>query len=81
MAGATAERARQCFLYLVIAGMWVFIQQSFGRHDNARRAEPALDGAVLDKGFLNGMQGLGAADAFDGADGFSHTLYGKSKAG
>ena len=38
------------------------------REDHARRAEAALDGSILDKGFLQGMEFLPGRDAFDGGD-------------
>jgi hypothetical protein len=34
----------------------ILVQQGLGRHDHARRAEPALDPAVVHKGLLDGMQ-------------------------
>src|ERR1017187_1642809 len=63
---AAAQVAGQIMTYLVVTGIGVFIQQLLHHHDEAGRAEAALEGARLDKGFLNRIEFLARCQSFDG---------------
>src|SRR5439155_10506448 len=56
VARAAAEIAGQCEAYLVLGGLAPLGQQRRGRHQHARRTEPALDPAGLDERALEGMR-------------------------
>jgi len=49
---ASAQIARYRLAYLVPVRVRVSVEQSFGRHQHARSAEPALNCSVLNKGPL-----------------------------
>ena len=48
--------------------MRVRVQERLGSHDLARRANPALEAAILDKGLLQGVQAIALRQPFDGGD-------------
>src|SRR3954454_18380636 len=56
VAGATAEVPLERPPYLVLARRGVLLEQADGREHHPRRAEPALEGVLLVKGLLHGME-------------------------
>ena len=68
VAGAAAQIAGQAVLDFLDAGPWVPVQERDRRHDHSRRAVSALDGALVDKGFLDGRELAVFRHAFDGRD-------------
>jgi hypothetical protein len=59
----------------------VLEEQSLAHEDHARGAVAALDGEVVDEGLLQGVEGVGAAEAFDGDDFGAVELDGEDEAG
>jgi hypothetical protein len=84
IAGAAAQRVFEGVFDVVFAGIGVLQQQGVGGHQLPGDAEAALDGAVIDKGLLQGVQrrtrGLGG-QALDGDDLFALYLEGRIGAG
>src|SRR2546422_6207802 len=64
IARAPAQVARQRFADRLLAGRGVVLQQIRGRHDQSRRAEPALHRTGLDEGFLDRMQPVALTTRF-----------------
>ena len=61
--------AGQQLAQLVVGVVLAAFQNLHGGHDEARRAEAALNGRFLDKGLLNvGQFAVGAGETFQGAD-------------
>ncbi len=56
MADAAAIVARERFADLFARGMRVFHKERFGAHDDARRAVAALEGIIIHKQLLQGIQ-------------------------
>src|SRR5581483_8207594 len=56
IARAAAEIARHPFLDLLFARLGIFVEERFGGHDLARRADAALKAAVLDERLLQGVK-------------------------
>ena len=56
--GAAAECAGQGIFDFLLSGIGVAVQQGLGGHDDARRAEPALNRPVFYEGFLYRVQVL-----------------------
>src|SRR5215471_2403179 len=52
VAGATAQISGHPFFDLILGGFGVLVEQRFGGHDLSRRADPALEPAVFNKGLL-----------------------------
>jgi hypothetical protein len=68
VSSAPAEVVVHGFDDLLAAGAWIFQEKAVGREDHPRRAEPALQGIVLDEGRLKRVQGAVSGQAFDGDD-------------
>ena len=67
VAGAAADIAVHVMDDLIARRIGILIQQRFGRHDHAGRAEAALKGEFVDKGLLDRMErAIGFFQAFDG---------------
>src|SRR5579859_338858 len=81
VAGAAAEIAHHPVFDLVLAGVRVAVQQRFRRHDLARRADAALEAAVIDEGLLQRMQLLALGHALDRGDPRAVHLHGQRDAG
>src|SRR5712691_12687851 len=68
VAGAAAEVAREGLADLVVARVGVALEQVGGRHDQARGAEAALDGAALAESLLHRVQPLAFGEPLDRDD-------------
>ncbi len=68
VAGAAAEVGRQHVEQLVVADVRIVLQRVRRQHQEARRAEAALQAVVIDEGLLQRMQRLAIGEPFDGAD-------------
>ena len=67
VAGAAADIAVHVMDDLFASRIGDLIQQRFGRHDHARRAEAALKGELVDEGLLDRMErAIGFFQTFDG---------------
>ena len=69
MRAAAAQISRQRFFDLAVAGLGIFIEQSFGGHDHAVDAVAALHGLLIDEGLLDFVHFLGGAQTFESGDG------------
>src|SRR5260370_4027823 len=56
IARAAAKISGDCFTNLIAGGMRIVIQQSFGSHQNCRRAIAALSSSQIGKSILQGMK-------------------------
>ena len=68
VAGAAAEIGREHVEQLVVADVRIVLQRVRRQHQEARRAEAALQAVVVDEGLLQRMQLLAVGEPFDGAD-------------
>ena len=69
MADAATEVARKRLLELSAARMGVLIEKRNAGHDDARSAEAALIGGMVDESLLNGMEHTTLTrETFDGRD-------------
>ena len=71
VARAATQVARQPVAHLVFAGIWVVIEQSLGRNEEAGRANAALQRCVLEEFLLYRMQSLGRGKSFNRGDLFA----------
>src|SRR6266550_8605302 len=55
VAGTAAEVALEPHADLLLGRVGVALEQLLGRHDHARRAEPALETMLVPEGLLQGM--------------------------
>ena len=78
---AAAEVSRQRLLYLACLGARVSIEQGFDGHNLPGRTKAALEAIFLDESLLNGMEGPGLFQAFDGLDRFPLVLDSQGHAG
>ena len=74
MGTATAQVAIHAFHNFSLRGLGILQQQAVGIQDHARRTKTALEGIVLLKGFLQGMNSAVAGESFDGQDLFPFNL-------
>src|SRR5215471_8833277 len=65
VAGAAAQIAGQPIARLFLGRVQVFVEQGLGRDDEARGAEAALQGCVLEEFLLHRMQLVAFGDALD----------------
>ena len=80
VAGAAAEVARQPLPDLVVGGVGVALEQRRGRHDEPRRAEPALQPVLgLERGLHRAELAVGG-EALDGGDLGAVGLHGEDEA-
>jgi hypothetical protein len=68
VAGATAEVAGHPFFDLILGGFGVLVEERLGGHDLSRRADPALEPAVLNESLLQWMEPTILCEPFDGFD-------------
>ncbi len=68
IAGAAAKITAHSLTDLLPCRFCVAPEEVRCREDHAGRAEAALDGSVLDKGFLQGMEFFSERNPFDGGD-------------
>src|SRR5260370_16178064 len=66
VAAAAAEISVEGLLDLIVAGMWIFIEEHFRGHDHAVHAVTALRGLLFDEGRLERVRMLERAQAFEG---------------
>src|ERR1700761_8923457 len=66
--GAAADVAAHVFTYVVIIGGVAFLDAGDRGDDLARRAVPALEGVLIDKGLLHWMQLVALRQSLDGDD-------------
>src|ERR1700739_2097318 len=65
VAGATTEVSRNSPANVFLGRMRFFLEQGTGRHDHARRAEPALEPVLFFESLLQRMQRAGVTNALD----------------
>src|SRR5688500_8623186 len=68
IAGAAAEVGREYIQQLVVADVRIPLQRIRRQHQEARRAEAALQSVVIDEGLLQRVQRVTVRQALDGAD-------------
>ncbi len=68
IAGATAEVAGDAFPDLFLTRTRVLAQQLMDGEDHSRRAKTALQGVMLDKSLLDGMEGVAWGEALNSRD-------------
>ena len=80
VAGAAADVARKDVSDLRLGRAGVLLEQSDCRHDEARCAEPALEGVALPEGLLHGVQLLTVGEPLDSDHLVVLCLYGEHQA-
>src|SRR5258708_26147786 len=68
MREATAQNTRHYFLDFLLRRLGIFIQKSFGGHNDAIQAKAALRGLLFDERFLDGMRLVDGAQTFESDD-------------
>src|SRR5215470_7389261 len=81
IAGAATEIGREHVEQLLVIDIGILLQRIGGQHQEARRAEAALQRMMRDEGALQRMQVVGRAEPFDGADVLALRLYCEHQAG
>src|SRR5216684_441013 len=81
IACAAAKISGDCSANLVASGVRILIQQSFGRHQNCRRAIAALRSSKIGKSILQGIKASIFSQAFDRQNLLSTTFESKHEAG
>src|SRR5262249_55618601 len=80
--GAAAEIPGDAETDLVLARIWVLLEQAIGTHDHARRAVAALQPVHFAEAFLQRVQrAVGRGHAFDGEEIAALRLHGEHGAG
>lgn len=80
IARAATDVSGERFPDLLVAFQRVVAQKIGNRHDEARRAEAALQAVMLTKCFLNAPEPVNASLALDGLDCHALCLHGERKA-
>src|SRR5260370_2972319 len=78
---ASAQVPGNCFADLIPRRVGILIQQSFGSHQNCRRAITALRCSEIGKGILQGVKVSVSSQTFDGQNIFSTTFERKHETG
>ncbi len=81
VAGAAAEVGRQHVKQIVIADVRLEFEHTDGKHQKARRAEPALKPVVIHEGLLHWMQLVAIGQALNRSDLFTVRLHSEHQAG
>ena len=68
IAGATAEVPGHPFFDLILSGFRVLVEERLGGHDLSRRADPALEPAVLNESLLQWVELTLFCEPLDGFD-------------
>ena len=81
VAGAAAQVGREHVKQVVVADIGLALEHADSEHQEAGRAEAALQAVVVHKGLLHRMQLIAIGQAFDGPDLFTVRLHGEHQAG
>jgi hypothetical protein len=68
IAGTAAEISGELEADVVFGGLWVFVEESLGGHEEAGSADAALQGGTFKEALLERVQMTVLGEAFDGFD-------------
>ena len=81
VAGAAAQIGREHVEQILVADVGLALEHADRQHQEARRAEAALQAVVIHEGLLHRMQLVAVGEALDGADLLAVGLHGEHQAG